>query len=327
MVFMKRLFLLPFLGLLLFSGTEIEAKLTRHSFSQSCAGNLESVTGAPSEELLHLLSLTGIKHSKSWEGIVQATSVWRISEQDKSEGLKASSIPVSDLQAFYNDMSLLGMTQLEAPYAANYDYAVIPGAILSVMRQRLRFLINEWERGVRVDHIIFVTRDRPLYKGSEDPEKFVNPKYNQHPIKEGWDQTQDVFKIQNENDIAPFIWGQMKLPKEWTDGTVKVSFITVDDCKNPDSRCKYEAFKHWLHNEHPGEKSKVLFVSSQPFVRLDDCRILKTFRNDKKVEYDVAGPGFALFTLEQPWGVRVCLDVLASWISESKSKGKIASFF
>lgn len=329
MVFIRRLWFFLWGCTVLCGIPVVEARVVGRN---GCAGNLETVTGGPSDVLFHLLSLTGVK-AKSWEGIIKSTAKWRISEEEKfqeelpfSEDVRDN---IKDLQLFYHDLSLLNMTQVEAAAAARYDYAVIPGSILSVMRQRLRFLIGEWERGVRFDQIIFVTRSRKLYRWSEEPQHFIDPKHNQHPIKKGWDADRDGMVVRDENDIAPFIWGQMKLPQEWVQGSVKVVFLNADECQDCGPTCKFESLKRWIHTDGlKKKKTSILFIGSQPFIPLDSCRIFKIFgHSSNKISYDIVGPGFALKTLEQPWGVGVCLDVLSSWIEEAKGKGRFGSSF
>lgn len=278
---------------------------------------LENIRGGPSEGLLNILELCGIKTTGSWENIIKMTRSWVVSEQNKKEGIWPASCHCKDMHAFYNALSMLHMTQIIPSCLATYDYAVVLGGTLPSLRRRLWFLKQEWERGVRFRHLVFLSGNRELYKNQEDEEDFIDPSFNLYPISEDW--TYDNKLPENERDVAEFVWKQMKLPKEW-ESRISVSFMKVD-IKNKDEKLG-ESIKEllpvWISNiSNPGT---VLFVSSQPFIELDSIIICKTLKN-YDMKFDIVGPGFSSIILDHSWTLSACCSILAEWLEEARGKG------
>lgn len=297
------------------------------NFSQSAYGAqsihftdhpLEDVRGAPSEGLLEVLKLCGIKTTGSWENIVKLTQPWVVSEENKKEGIWPVSCDCKDMHAFYNALSMLHMTQIIPSCLATYDYAIILGGTLPSLRRRLWFLRQEWERGVRFRHLVFLSGDRKLYKNQEDDEDFIDSTFNPYPISEDW--TFDGRLPENEKEVAEFVWRQMELPKEW-EHRISVSFMSAD------SRNKKKKIGESLKDLLPvwasriSDPGTVLFVSSQPFIELDSLLICKTLKG-YDVEFDIIGPGFSSAVLEHSWTVSACSSILAEWIKEARGKAR-----
>ncbi|VVT42568.1 hypothetical protein BOKEGFJH_00077 [Chlamydia avium] len=222
---------------------------------------------------------------------------------------------VKDVHALYNDLSLLGMTQVVPAHAATYDCAVIFGGFLPAMRQRLDFLIREWNRGVRFRKIIFLSEERERYPGVETFEQFYNPQNNPFPIDKSW-HSEDYSLPSSENEIAKFIWSQMLLPASWRDSTdVQVEFLVAEPSGDLPYTTRHDALtifrKYWGDSE-----GRILFVSNQPFVPSDRVRMAKYFTKD----CDISGPGFGQAVLKQNWGPRVCLHALAIWVNETDGR-------
>lgn len=277
---------------------------------------LENVRGGPSEGLLDVLKLCGIKTTGSWENIIKMTRSWVVLEQNKKDGIWPVSCHCKDMHAFYNALSMLHMTQIVPSCLATYDYAVILGGTLPSIRRRLWFLKQEWERGVRFRHLVFLSGERKLYKNQEDEEDFINPSFNPYPISEDWAYNNQLPK--NERDVAEFVWRQMKLPEDWA-SRISVSFMTIDikNRKEKVGESLKELLPFWASKiSNPGT---VLFVSSQPFIELDSLTICKTLK-DYDMRFDIVGPGFSSVVLDHSWTLSACCSILAEWIEEARGK-------
>lgn len=221
-----------------------------------------------------------------------------------------SPLPMHDLHGVYDGLSQLRMTQDVPSYRATYDSAVILCGALPTIRQRLDFLAREWERGVRFGELIFLSGQRSLYSGVEDKDQFFDARYNPFPIEPNWDK--DAFAMPaSEEDIARFVWEQMRLPPALR-SEVKVVFLYATSLTG-----KYASLHETLEQlvaYKGGKVENTLFISSQPFIHLDRCRIDQHCARDG---YDIAGAGFSQSVLKQPWAPALCLHGLAGWIKES----------
>ncbi|WP_213318630.1 hypothetical protein [Chlamydiifrater volucris] len=289
------------------------------SFGCCCSRLVER--GAPSfqknwfkEPLRSILAQLGAVDLESKEDIKEALRIWRLEEVERREGKIKEHVCLSDVHAFYNDLSMLYMTQVVPAYSATYDTAVILGGTLPSIRQRLDFLVREWNRGVRFRKIVFLCGERPLYRNIEEREQFFDVRHNPFPVESSWDErVGDMPK--SEEGVARFVWSQMKLPKIWRDTSkMSVVFICAKPTGDRTRATREDTLK--LFRSYEGF-SKTLFVSSQPFISLDAMRVRKYFAKEPGI---VAGPGFSESVLKQSWAARLCLHTLSIWYDETDGK-------
>ncbi|WP_213357983.1 hypothetical protein [Chlamydiifrater phoenicopteri] len=263
------------------------------------------------EPLRNILAQIGAMDLESKEDIREALRIWRLEEKERRDGKIADPIRVSDIHAFYNDLSMLYMTQVVPAYSATYDTAVILGGTLPSIRQRLDFLVREWNRGVRFKKIVFLCGERPLYRNIEEREQFFDSRHNPFPIESSWDERNGDMP-RNEEGVARFVWAQMKLPKIWRDiSKMSVVFVSAKPSGDHTRATREDTLK--LFRSYEGF-SKTLFVSSQPFISLDAARVRRYSSREPGI---VAGPGFSESVLKQSWAARLCLHVLSMWYDES----------
>ena len=65
--------------------------------------------------------------------------------------------------------TLNAMGWFEAKHALknHYQYGVVLGSLYTSVQKRMHFLLEEWNRGVRFDTIVFLTGQRPLHPTKE----------------------------------------------------------------------------------------------------------------------------------------------------------------
>ncbi|SPN73618.1 hypothetical protein C10C_0452 [Chlamydia serpentis] len=261
-----------------------------------------------------LLEICGLPEAEAIEDLIESTSTWILSPEERFSGDLVSNCQLHDEHAFYNDLSLLHMTQALPAYSATYDCAVIFGGPLPALRQRLDFLIREWQRGVRFKKIVFLCGQRGRYKSIEEQEHFFDSRYNPFPMEDNWQQENHSTPA-SEEEIAKFVWTQMLLPTAWRDNpsAFKVVFLVAKPAEDrlfanrKDTLLLFRSYQEDF-------SGRVLFVSSQPFIGLDSCRVEKFFKSEN---YDIAGPGFAQGVLKYHWAPRICLHTLAEWLKET----------
>ncbi|MCB1074839.1 MAG: hypothetical protein KDK59_04815 [Simkania sp.] len=176
----------------------------------------------------------------------------------------------------------LGFFQAVHAKNSHYSYAVVLGALRSSVQKRIDFLVEEWQRGIRFDKVVFLTGKREL-----------------RPIEECPD-------LQSETEMMIRVWNQTEMPEALKNLTP----IIVDSRPAPgrDRATTESTVYAWLElSPNPGS---CLVFSSQPYVSYQDAilraRMPKTF----PIETIGAEGGRSLPT-------SVLMDNLAKWLEWS----------
>ncbi len=274
---------------------------------------LRDSRGAPSEALIDFFEFCSTNSPKTWESILKIAKEWFVSIEDKKNGIWPSPCLKRSTHELYNILSALHSTQVIPSYYATYDYAVILGGTLTSMRSRLFFLKQEWDRGVRFKEIVFVTSDRVRSEALEDQTLLLEPNFVGYIVSPAW--SFEGFLPKNEKEIAEFVWSQMERPEEWESEKMKVSFIEAKSKEGGKFSSRKDSLQAWLSmNPNPG---KVLFVSSQPYIGLDNLVICREFYYTKFI-FDTVGPGFSMSFLNTERGLGVCCEAIANWVYNFK---------
>lgn len=173
------------------------------------------------------------------------------------------------------------------PLEKMYDKALILGASTSSMQNRLDYLKQLWNQGVRFHEIVWLTGNRPL-----DPRV---------------DDLTD--RSSNESEAARILWEETDLPCEMR--SLPVVFIMTpmkaegSILKRPNTQ---DTIISWL--EVASEPCKVLFVSNQPFCGYQFAVIKASLPSP--FLFDVAGQGVEL--INHPASGAIVLDTIARWI-------------
>lgn len=139
----------------------------------------------------------------------------------------------------------MGWFETKQATKMHYKYGVVLGALQPSVEKRINHLIEEWNRGVRFETIVFLTGNRPL-----------------HPEKEA------AFSG-TETDMMLATWESSPLPKDLR----ALPLVVIDAPPLPErGRPTTESTLYaWLEeNPLPGS---ALFFSSQPYVQYQDAII------------------------------------------------------
>lgn len=209
--------------------------------------------------LLKILELTDIEHDKTREDIIRKTQErWLQKEKERWEfeerftGRRKEIFPW--LRSF-------GVIDRISSSSQHFDYAAIHGGLFSRVYSRLLFLIDEWNKGVRFDTLVFLTGDRDLVIDRESIEIF----------KSFFPDKKIPFIPKIESEMVEMIYHLTDLPKEMRD--LKVQFIHAPKINGKRPNTGHTVQK-WLQMKP--EAGSVLFISNQPYVHYQHA-IAKTY--------------------------------------------------
>lgn len=114
----------------------------------------------PRPALISLLDLFTIHCDHTLPAIIQATQArWRQADKERwlmeprEEEFKVAALPL---------LKELGFISTVLASKMHYLYAIVLGGFVPRMQRRIDLLIDEWQRGVRFDHLVILTGKRPL---------------------------------------------------------------------------------------------------------------------------------------------------------------------
>lgn len=154
-----------------------------------------------------------------------------------------------------------GLISEAYPKKERYDYAVVFGALLSRVEDRVDYLADLWNQGIRFNRIIFLTGQRPLLE-----------------------REKSVCGAEMETEMVKWVYSQSALPKE-----VPILFIDAPQKMRdgiwvrPDTK---DTVSEWLKT-HP-DNGSVIAISNQPYVGYQKAVIQSLLPNG--FEVDAAGP-------------------------------------
>ncbi|CAG8652623.1 16475_t:CDS:1 [Racocetra persica] len=261
--------------------------------------------GNPSEALLKLLEQFDLNTSNTFKNIVddmqknflreQGKERWQII--DKYQDKKNKLVPL---------FSELGMFHKVKSAQSHYSCALILGGLLQSVRNRLAFLVSEWERGVRFNEIVLLGSSRPLVPEKESPEKLKNKTEPILPARSDWEFEGKL--PTNEIEMMSFIFDQAQLPEGLR--SLKVTAVNAPNKrdKNGEERRAQTAdtIITWLNEAKPVAGS-LLAVSSQPNIGYQHEVVLHCL--PRKFQLETIGSGRST----QNVNVGEMVDSLARW--------------
>lgn len=281
---------------------------------------LYNAEGGPSNALIDVLNAFDICHDGSWETIIQQTQA-RWLKGPNQERWEFAVRPDENPRKTYALFSNLLMTQSIWSQHCEYEYGIVLGSSVQVMRQCFWFLKQAWDEGVRFKQLVVLAGDRPLAADLENEAILTDPSYSPFPFRADWKPPATIPK--NEIEAAKLIFDQLALPKEWR----SMPLLFVDTPRPPNARRPNtsQTFVYWLQTAHPSPGS-CLIISRQPFVGRQDAVAHNYLPSCFSTE--TIGQGFSLDDyLKEPRGLAILLDELARWIYEAVDVGTKASDF
>ncbi len=270
----------------------------------SCTSSLVDPSGAPSCALLEALKSFGISHDGSWNTIQEATEKAWLSHGRNVDLQEISAIPDIDLRKTYTLFTELDMTQTIPPESSCFTYAAVHGSWAQIVRERLWFLKELWDQGVRFSILVFWTGDRILDPHVESEKALLDPSCSPYPFRKEWKWSGAL--PQNETQMMQLVFDQLDLPEAW-----RSLPLMIADAPQP-------AGLNRPHTEHTITAwlalkpltGSILAISNQPFICRQDAVVRPLLPPPFSMES--AGPGFPLQKLEkEKRGTAILLAELA----------------
>lgn len=267
----------------------------------------------PRAELLELLKLVGMDPLNQSEDAISQINKWAqenllrqgerwIEQPNQFEKLRPHIISL---------LSKLGFINATAPHFKKYQGALVYGALLPRVRQRLHYLIEQWKLGVRFSHLYFLSGERSLTNLYENKNTFVKDDESNLKIRKEWIVPQKFPKT--ECEMMKLIWEQSEIPKGMRQ-EVKVFFINATlkkDSKNGEllRPIREDTVKTWLKLDPP--EGCYLGITNIPYNNREDV-ILRRLAPQKYC-FDMVG-----CNLNRKEKVTVFLDEVARYIFQIK---------
>lgn len=162
-----------------------------------------------------------------------------------------------------------------------YDIAIIHGATLQRVRNRISFLAKEWNRGVRFKEIVFFSGPRNLEQSFESETHLLSPS-EELPFKKGFVKPQIMPK--NETEMMKFVFENAELPEGMEKLPTKFihAEIRSKELFRYNRPTTADTILKWL--EDSPKNVTVLCVSSQPYVSYQDIIMKYYVTPDIEVE-------------------------------------------
>lgn len=258
-----------------------------------------------SPALQKLLAATNIQHDGTLPSVVQATQKawlrkpgterWHIGNQ--FEDLRDELIPL------FKELNTLDAVQ---PIQNEYDYVLVLGALVSRVRQRLAYALEQWHKGVRFGTLVFLVGARPLDPAKESQEALFDYKNEFLPIKADWQKPNTL--PQTEAEVARMVFEQANLPKGFKD-SVKIVFVDTPMQLKPDGTYRrpntVDTIDHWLAKDV--QSGSILAISNQPYVGYQHAALKATM--PKSFTLETIGP-----QANPNIHIGVMLDNIARWL-------------
>lgn len=197
----------------------------------------------------------------TWQQALQVFSRWGRQSGQERWDLKPADFTTEQKSKIIKNLTDLGFIQAIVPEKKHYDYAVIPGATVNSMIQRLSYLTEQWKRGVHFDQLIFLTGIRPLTAESDN---FVQSMSEHNKAIDNilWDKTKLPC---TETEAAELIYKFFPMPKEMRNAPYKIISVRRTWLMETDQWQRANTamtIDKWLQKKPAS--GTALIVSSQP---------------------------------------------------------------
>lgn len=202
------------------------------------------------------------------------------------ERWEMSELPEEEASYVINWAETQGLYAPWTPACTCYDTAVILGAATGRMEDRLVYLGELWDAGVRFNEVVWLTGERPLDPDTEHLATYCT----------------------TESEAAEYMWAHTELPEQMRELPVTFIAVPMQGERRPNTKDTIDA---WLEVAPPSFTA--LVVSSQPFSGYQYA-VVNTFLPEA-IDFDLVGAPVDVCTLPTP--AAVTLDTLARWLWQS----------
>lgn len=300
-VFLSKYFVPAFAGLFLLG-------LGCATHAPRLSSSLIIQNGNISQEMSALFAVTGLEQPKDIAQAIEQTQAnwlrrpgkerWEMERKFKFDGATKNRLASS----FKN----LLLTPEIIPQHEHYDYALILGATAKSMRTRFAYFIKLWNRGVRVDSVIFLVGQREIAPIVETPELILGRYKHDLLILDSWQAP--MLLPRNETEVARLIVDQAILPPGLT--TNMISFVDTPMQKRAMGQLERpnttDTVELWLTQDIKARPT-VLAISSNPIVGYQHAALVRALPSDFIVE--TVGSAAS-----NPEDFELIFDSLARWL-------------
>jgi hypothetical protein len=268
----------------------------------------------PSDTLLKLLEITGMHPLNPEEKPIEQINRWaqknflrqgeRWEEQtNKFEELEPTIKPL---------LKELGFVDALTPCFKQYEGAIVHGALLSRIRLRLYYLVEQWNQGVRFSHLYFLGGERPLEAKQENRITLTQNGDSPLKIREDWMEPEELPKT--EYEMMQLVWDQSEIPEAMRE-QVKVYFINAPMKMDPINGkllrpTTNDTVEYWLKTHPPF--GCYLAITNAPYINRQDLAV-RVF-SPRGYDFDTIGLGAS-----KNEKVAIFLDELARFIYQIRS--------
>jgi hypothetical protein len=258
----------------------ISVGISRSCFSKKAEVSLKSQTplhrarlfitdqGQPTQATQTLLATLNLSHDGTLQNIVDATQKHLLRPAGKERWQSPKSAYEDQSNKIVPILKQLGLLQEVQAEQKDYRYGILLGATVTNVRKRLVFLIEEWNRGVRVDELVILAGQRILDPDIESAAVLYDRKNDIVPIKQSWQEPEVLPKT--ETEMMRMVFEQAELPE----GLAKIPCTIIDAPmqKTIDGSIRRpttgDTVNTWL--EKKPNPDSCLVVSCQPYVTYQD---------------------------------------------------------
>lgn len=235
--------------------------------------------------------------------LIEIAKIYQIGEEDRFDSIlnfaqthflqrtkerwEFSEMTSDKIEQIYAAFEDLGCVKKVHAKQNNYTYALVLGSTETNMTERISFLINEWEHGVRFSHVVLLSGERPL-----DPQ--IEPMAS---------------LFTTESDLMNYLWNTLTQGEIHSLPVITISSPMKSSSAGLKRPTTADTVIDWMKMS-PIEGSCIA-VSSQPFVPYQES-VLQTY----------LPPGFAVETIDpkqsHPFSLSLYLDTLAKWMFQEK---------
>lgn len=182
----------------------------------------------------------------------------------------------------------LGFLNEVLPSFQKYEGALVLGASLPAVRNRVNFLVKQWETGVRFSNLYFLTGERDLDPKLESNLDLVSDQRSSLKIRKDWKRPEEINFPKTEREMIELVWNQADLPKGMRE--LSVHFINAPKIANSDPKkvkpprtC--ETVESWLATNPP--TGSYLVISNAPYINRQDLTVRSL--SPKAFKFDTVG--------------------------------------
>ena len=259
----------------------------------------------PTLALLTILEATNIKHDGTLQNIVTETqkSWLRPSGKERWENQTVFTLNHDNPSDLLKE---LGLIQEIKPSNQHYDHVVLLGSTVTSIRNRLSYLINVWNNGVRFDSINILAGQRPLDSTVESPEALLNNTYQTLHFKQNWQFNGNL--PTTETEMIKLVFDQADLPTEWNN--IAINFVDTPMQQTGDGTLRrpntLDTIIEWVKLYNP-QNGSILALSNQPYIGYQDS----VLQNFLPKDFTVETVGSDCINNQN---IATMLDSLARWI-------------